>query len=447
MFERLMARTLPVWVLALTIQIMLLGMVVFGAIVDHTVAGSGRLGSIGKISLQIASIPLTIIRAMEPDKRMNVTEVLPIIPDGLWVNPNVGFRDDGYLLISRYRLERKRYVVEIISLLDGKVLHSYAPDVDAINARSLMETPLIDLKRDRGKAIYVMRHPMLTPSGGIISQNDSPLVSIDRCSKIEWTIDGIFHHAIERDGGGNYWVGYRYPKSPQRNVSTQFHDEALAQISPSGKLLRLIPVRDILKHNNLLRLVDSYGYTDDPYHLNDIEPALIDGKFWKAGDLFLSFRNFSGLVLFRPATGRVLWLRQGLTLAQHDIQILDDHRIAVFDNNARPGWPSLVVEGSNRIMFYDFTDSKVSHPFDAALAQEKVATPAQGRQIILANGDTVIEETERGRILRLAPDGTVRWRYISARADGTRTVLGWSRYLERARWQSSVNNAVKGNCS
>jgi len=447
MFERLMARALPVWVLALTIQIMLLGMIVFGAIVDHTAAGSGRLGYLGKISLQIASIPLTIVRATEPDQRMNVKEILPILPDGLWVNPNAGFQDDGYLLISRYRPERKRYVVEIISITGGKVLHSYAPNVGAINARSRIETPLVDLKWDRGEAIYMMRHPMLTPNGGIISQNDSPLVSIDRCSKIEWAIDGIFHHAIERDAGGNYWVGYRYPKPAQSDVSTKFRDEALAQVSPSGKLLRLIPVRDILRHNNLLRLIDSYGYTDDPYHLNDIEPALVDSKFWKAGDLFLSFRNFSGLVLFRPATGKVIWLRQGLTLAQHDIQILDDHRIAVFDNNARAGWPRLVVEGSNRIMFYNFTTDKVSHPFDAALAKEKVATPAQGRQIILANGDTVIEETERGRILRLAPDGTVRWRYISARTDGARTLLGWSRYLERARWQSSVNNAVKGNCS
>jgi hypothetical protein len=447
MFERLMARTLPVWVLALTIQTMLLGMVVFGAIVSHAVAGGERLGYLGKISLQIASIPLAIVRAIEPDKRMNATKILPVLPDGLWVNPNAGVKDDGYLLISRYRPERKRYVVEILSLLDGKVLHSYAPNVDAINSRSEMKSSLIDLERDRREAIYTMLHPMLTPTGGVISQHASPLVSIDRCSKIEWTIDGIFHHAIERDAGGNYWVGYRYPKSAQPNVSKQFHDEALAQVSPSGKLLRLISVRGILSDNNLLRLIDTYGYTDDPYHLNDIEPALVDGKFWKAGDLFLSFRNFSGLVLFRPATGRVIWLRQGLTLAQHDIQILDDHRIAVFDNNARPGWPRFVVDGSNRIMIYDFIDNKISYPFDAVLAKEKVETPAQGRQIILANGDTVIEETEHGRILRLAPDGTVRWRYISAQADGTRTILGWSRYLERTRWQSSVDNAVKGNCS
>ena len=151
-------------------------------------------------------------------------------------------------------------------------------------------------------------------------------------------------------------------------------------------------------------------------------------------------------MLFRPSTGKVLWSRQGLTHAQHDIQILDDHRIAVFDNNTRPSWPHKVA-GHNRTAFYDFANDKLSHPFDAALAKERVATQTQGRQTILANGDAVIEETRYGRILRLASDGTVRWRYISAYADGKRIVLGWSRYLERARWQSSVENAVKGSCS
>jgi hypothetical protein len=447
MIERLMRKAVPLWILLLAVQLMLVGTILFGAIVVHTSAGWSSFGGIGKASVQIASIPLTIVRGMKPDERMNATKDLPVLPDGLWVNQEAGFRDDGYLLISRYRPSRKRYVVEILDLADGKVLHSYAPDVDTINSRSQMVSPLIDLKRDRGDAIYMMAHPMLTPDGGIISTNDTPLLSIDRCSKIEWTIDGIFHHSIERGADGSYWVGYRYPKSPQPNVSPQFRDEALAQVSPSGKLLRLISVRKILEDNNLHRLLDSYAYNDDPYHLNDIEPALVDGKFWRAGDLFLSFRNFSGLMLFRPDTGRVLWFRQGLTTAQHDVQILDDSRISVFDNNVRLGWPQTAVVGSNRIMIYDFTSHEISYPFDAVLAKQRVATAAQGRQIILANGDIVIEETDNGRILRLAPDGTVRWRYISARENGSRTKLGWSRYLERVRWQSSVNNAVKGNCS
>lgn len=414
--------------------------------VDALVGGS-RLGVISKVAVELASIPQTIARGLRPDERMNAPSLLPKLPDGLWVNPEDSFNDDGYLLVSRYREDLNRFVVELVSLSNGRVLHRYAPDVGAIHARSKMVSPLVDLLRDRGPSIYIMYHPMLTPTGGLISHHVSPLVSIDRCSNIEWTVDGIFHHAIERGRDGNYWVGYTYPKARQPNVSPKYDDQALAQVSASGKLLQLIPLREILEVNNLQGLLDSHSYTDDPYHLNDIEPALTNSKFWKAGDLFLSFRHFSGLMLYRPTTGKVVWSKQGITYAQHDIQILDNHRIAVFDNNARPTWPRIKVAGHNRTAVYDFTTDKITYPFDTALAKERIATATQGRQLILANGDAVIEETEHGRILRLAPDGTVRWRYVSARIDGRRTVLGWSRYLERERWSDSVDKAMKGSCS
>lgn len=446
MFERLMAKSVPFWIVALVAPLMMLVLILFGMILVDTLSGNSRFGVLGKTTLELASIPQTIVRSIRPDERMNVAETQPKLTDGLWVNPKAQFVDNGFLLVSRYRPNRQRFVVEIVRLADGKVLHTYAPNVNAIHARSRMVSPLVDLLRDRGASIYIMYHPMLTPAGGIISHDVSPLVSIDRCSKINWTIDGIFHHAIERDREGNYWVGYTYPKAHRRHVSPKYDDQALAQVSPSGKLLQLIPIRKILEDNKLQGLLDSHSYTDDPYHLNDIQPALIDGKFWKAGDLFLSLRHFSGLMLYRPRTGKVLWSRQGLTYAQHDIQILDDHRIAIFDNNARPAWPRSKVAGYNRTAVYNFANDQVSHPFDVALAMERVATATQGRQTILENGDAVIEETLYGRILRLAPDGTVRWRYISARADGRRTILGWSRYLEHARWRSSVENAMKGSC-
>jgi len=447
MLERFMAKRIPIWGTLLAMLLMLLFVILFGAIVVDALVGGSRLGFISKVAVEVASIPQTVARGLRPDERMNVPGILPKLPDGLWMNPKDDFNDDGYLLVSRYREDLNRFVVELVSLSNGKVLHRYAPDVGAIHARSKMVSPLVDLMRDRGPSIYIMYHPMLTPAGGLISHHVSPLVSIDRCSNIEWTIDGIFHHAIERGGDGNYWVGYTYPKARQPNVSPKYDDQALAQVSPSGKILQLIPLRKILDGNNLQGLLDSRSYTDDPYHLNDIEPALTNSKFWRAGDLFLSFRHFSGLMLYRPSTGKVLWSRQGITYAQHDIQILDNHRIAIFDNNARPTWPRIKVAGHNRTTVYDFATDEISHPFDAALAKERVATATQGRQMIQANGDVVIEETEYGRILRLAPDGTLRWRYISARADGRRTVLGWSRYLERERWGDSVENAVKGNCT
>ena len=73
-------------------------------------------------------------------------------------------------------------------------------------------------------------------------------------------------------------------------------------------------------------------YNHDPIHLNDIEPVLADGPYWKKGDLFLSLRNVSAVMLYRPSTDEIVWIKRGPWIAQHDVDILDDHRIGIYDN-------------------------------------------------------------------------------------------------------------------
>ena len=65
--------------------------------------------------------------------------------------------------------------------------------------------------------------------------------------------------------------------------------------------------------------------TDDPVHLNDIQPVNENGIFWNVGDVFLSIRNLSLVLLYRPSTNEILWHSQAPWLYQHDINILDDH--------------------------------------------------------------------------------------------------------------------------
>ena len=72
----------------------------------------------------------------------------------------------------------------------------------------------------------------------------------------------------------------------------------------------------------------------DRIHLNDIEPILKDGPFWKKGDVFLSIRDQSMIVLFRPTTNKILNVIQGPFNMQHDIDIISDEEIMFFNNNS-----------------------------------------------------------------------------------------------------------------
>lgn len=447
-WERLLSRPVPVWGLLLTILLGLVVTILFGSLV-RTAATSGHAGA---LALDIATVPRTVKRLWhghrpgEPFRPYYGGAYSPL-PNGFQRNTAQPYRDPGYVLLTAFDEQRLRPVVRLIRLGDGHVVHSYWPDIDAINAHSRFHSALIDLARDRSAGRNLMMHPLLMPDGGLVIHDSSPLARVDACGKVEWVIDGIFHHSVERDADGAIWAVYRFPNPRQPNVAATFDDEAIAKISPDGKPLMLRRIADILDANGLSEGWRGHPYVDDPFHLNEVRPILADGPYWKRGDLLLSLRNMSMLLLYRPSTGRILWSKQGPWAMQHDIEVVDSHRIAVFDNHWRFAAPEGEVDGTNRIPVFDFATGRVSYPYAAGTARNQIVTRAQGRATPLANGDVMIEETERGRLLRMAPDGTIRWRYISADPAMKRYQLRWSRYLDPVADGAAIYNAEHARCA
>ena len=72
----------------------------------------------------------------------------------------------------------------------------------------------------------------------------------------------------------------------------------------------------------LLFSVGDGGFDKDPIHLNDIQPVNFDGGFWKKGDVFLSLRHQSMILLYRPSTNEIIWKGTGPFFLQHDVDIL-----------------------------------------------------------------------------------------------------------------------------
>ena len=92
---------------------------------------------------------------------------------------------------------------------------------------------------------------------------------------------------------------------------------------------------EMLKYNGLDHLVLRSGDAQDPLHLNDVEPALTTTDHFQKGDLFLSFRNLQCVVQFRPSTGDVVRVIDGPLAAQHDVDIVGDSTLAIFNNNTQ----------------------------------------------------------------------------------------------------------------
>jgi len=445
LWERFLSRHVPMWGVMLLVLAGTVVTILFGALVRDP-SWSGRAGA---VAVDLAAVPQTLSRLVRGDRfssRFYDGDHAPI-PGGFWRNRAQPFIDPGYLLFTAYDEAAGRPEVRILRLSDGSIVHRYRPDIAAINARSTFRSALIDLQRDRNVHRNLMMHPLLMADGGLVIHDSSPLARVDACGRLKWMIDGIFHHSVERAPDGSLWAVYRYPVSPLPDVNPAFDDEALAHVSADGQPLGLTRIADILDRNGFSYLWRGRPYTDDPFHLNDVQPVPGDGPYWKKGDLFLSLRNMSLVMLYRPSTGRILWHHFGPWAMQHDVSVIDDHRIALFDNHWRFAAPEGEVDGTNRLPVYDFRTGAVTYPFARATERTRIRTRAQGRATPMANGDMFVEDTERGRVMRLTPGGEVRWMFIAADPAGRRYELRWSRYLDPNTDGPAIQAAENARCA
>ena len=117
-------------------------------------------------------------------------------------------------------------------------------------------------------------------------------------------------------------------------ANSKFKDSDLIDLSPSGDVLSRISLSDMLVRNGYRHLLyRAERYDHDPLHIDDVQPVLRDGPFWRRGDLFVSLRINSVIFLYQPATDEVVWLESGPWLHQHDVDIVSEHEISVFSNN------------------------------------------------------------------------------------------------------------------
>ena len=368
---------------------------------------------------------------------LSVKDRFPNI-DGFNGIPNT---EESYLLLSRYDGDLKEGVIELIDLTNFNVLHTWNPDIDKFNESIKKVDEFKYINRDRNNARSRLIHPKLLLDGGLLFTDVYPLRKIDACSNLIYQIDhDEFHHSIETDIDENIWApSFMYPQSlPIKKVGRGlraeggFSDDAIVKLSPDGRILFEKSVSQIFLDNNMEYLLYSTGdsfFSVDPIHLNDIQPVNYDGEYWKKGDVFLSLRHQSMVLLYRPSTNEVIWKGVGPFFHQHDIDILDNHRISIFNNNSKDTVNGNVVDGYNEVIIYDFKNDTYLSYLKSSFEKYEIRTITEGLSEILDNGDMFIEESNYQRSIYLNSDGTLRWTYVNRAKDGLLYSLGWSRIL------------------
>ncbi len=345
---------------------------------------------------------------------------------GLRVRDN-DFRDTGYLLIARYSNDHNQAIVDLFSISENRVLHTWAPPQSEIFDKSTNLGP-----DTRTLQTFRVQHPLLLQGGDLIfTTGEGPLVRIDACGAVKWVLSRHFHHSIEVDHQGNLITGIVI-QGEGNGTEFPVRDDGIAIVDFDGRIIKEYSVLDILLKNGYRGLIYGVGpFEKDRIHLNDAHPVLRDSVGSKTGDILLSIRNLSTVALFEPVTGRIKWLKTGPWLRQHDINPLEDNRFSIFGNDVlkRPKEElAFSSNGHSDIYIYDKSTEEVTRPFTSIIQKEQIRSKTGGRLDILENGDAFIEETTFSRLIRIS-NKSVRWEYVNGISEDTVGAIHWSRYI------------------
>ena len=148
------------------------------------------------------------------------------------------------------------------------------------------------------------------------------------------------------------------------------------------------------------------------------------------------------VILYRPSSNEVIWKGVGEAFQQHDVAIVDDHQISIFNNNAKSTVTGQVVDGLNEVVIFDFQNGQYSNYLNDSIQEHEVRSTTGGIARILENGDLFLEDQNFSRTLFFNADGSLRWQHVNRASDGKVYRVSWSRLLYQPYDIAMVQNVL-----
>lgn len=407
----------------------------------HVSTGGQALNGIKKPLIKFASFPQKVEEIFNSPEVNNIpVTYTPIEPNFTPINE---LNYDLFGLTSFWNDAEKQWDIKMINFKNDSVLYQWQfakKDYDPYYIHFANSPP---------------RHMLLLPNKEVVGRlSMSPhLFRIDSNSNFIWLNKELeYHHSLNLDAAGNIWVVasdvykeksdiQKYTGGLVKNLDGQlisYREDYLVNIDiQTGEILFKKGIGKILLENDqkgILYGADIY----DPSHVNDIQPALSDTKFWKKDDLFVSLRSRSLLLIYRPSTNRIIKIIQGPFISQHDVDILSDHEISIFNNNYI-SYPGKIYEipymdmdslNSSQVVVYDF-EADSFHVLNQKIFEKyKIRTYYQGLSQILRNGDIFVEEHHSGEYYIVNDTGVVLIKVFETPLEGYVHYPNWIRLYE-----------------
>jgi outer membrane protein assembly factor BamB len=191
-------------------------------------------------------------------------------------------------------------------------------------------------------------------------------------------------------------------------------DDFVVILSPDGEELQKFPLLDAVEQSDYRQLlweISSYALAD-PLHTNSVhvitEEEASRFAFGSAGQLLVSFREPSAIGVIDMDQGKLVWAAKGYWTGQHDPHILENGNILMFDNRGNFRKP----EGRSRVIEFNPTTMELVWEYTGTV-DSPLESDIRSYSQRLANGNTLITESNGGRILEVNPDREIVWEYTN----------------------------------
>lgn len=281
----------------------------------------------------------------------------------------------------------------------GEVLHRWARSFE-----DSFPEQAGDLGRRLGARLWRRVH--LLDDGGLLAVHEYlGLVRIDADSNLVGAWLNGAHHAVEPTGRGTFYVLLA------EETGGRLHD-FLVEIDSAGRELKRIAIEEAFERSPFAPLIARTTNDYDPLHTNEV--VALDGRLadkipgFRAGNVLLSMRNISALAVLDPEAQRIEWGNAGLFRRQHAPSVVSGGRLLLFDN--------LGDGGRSRALELDPATLEVAWTYDNS--DGPLFSEVCGAVQRLPNGNTLITETDAGRVIEVTPERRIVWEYVTPHRKG-----------------------------
>ena len=256
------------------------------------------------------------------------------------------------------------------------------------------------------------RRAWVYPNGDLLALFENiGLLRLDGDSRQIWYYPGKTHHDLAiGDDGSIYVLTQRPSQLDFRGLRKEIVDNHVTVLDAAGNEQRSISIVDSLLASDYQATAFQmlFNPLPDVLHVNSLR--LLDGSLaervpaFRRGNLLISSKNLNFIAVLDPEEERIVWALFNLWGGQHDPSVLANGSILLFDNYG--------LEGRSRVVEFDPRTLEITWSYDGA-PQQPLYSKTCGLAQRLANGNTLVTETNAGRAVEVRPDGTVVWEYLS----------------------------------